>query len=1189
MTSNAGYMVKDMTGSTFVKANIPYLARDELFKHEKPYGADFAVDEIDGASITNYVFDTRPVLVHNIRLRSTAFPNGHGQKVAFSQPATIPHTDFSVRGAYMWMKDIFPGRICNYERRSFDLLNVWKVLRGPNDDWPLAVCDYTSIDVDDDTTTNDALHLRRTGENWLLYPSDKHRWFYQSSMEEDDLIVFRNTDSDGVRSHTPVLSPGALKLANMSQDKPNPSYDEEWTAAVQQLVETLEHDDRRQVNEVVDASDLRSFLEHLIRDDSKRQTRPSCATILASLEHIERFSDSFATDFSFSSLAKVLWGTIFLSIKLAAENNEAMRQISTMIKRLGQKVEIYNELCRDESRPKQMKEAAGDMHVDMISFFVAAIRFLREEVAVVSAWSAPVNDTSWTPLIRQYTTLSRSIEDIFSRIERLHHLLQRNQMQETFSTQQSILKFASKKAMENAKLPCIKLPPTKNRNFYDRTNILEEVDAYFFPEMGERSFRSIVLYGMGGVGKSHAAQKYCQQKALKRGFQAIVWIEAETPTSLAQSFTDFAIQLGLPDSGRDRHDENRIGVLNWLQRTESDWLLVFDNGEDVELLLQYWPPACSSGCILITSRNHNIQYGPADFGIEVMPFNPEDGSKMLLNLLRMDLSNAEADSALELAEQMSGHALAISIVAGLIQRRSWKIQEFLDYYEKQKAQLHGSGTALSTIWNMSFASLNPESAILLGVLSYLNPDCIQEVIFNLQNPSDLPASLKGPLGRFYLHETLEPLHTLALVKRDKDTKTLTLHRLVQTQYIFFMKGTERQEAFNAAVRLMFHAFPRGQGQLYDKWERCQMNLEHILILKRHYKKERNDPIPIKPTMEFCWLLGDCARYLVETADLLELEDVLAVALSSFDQLQEADRNYDIYAGIVNGLGLMWSHRGFFARGAPHLLEAYRLKRDTESPNWVAIAWQENNIANNYTSMGKYEIALEFGLRAVSSRSKSDQPDTTQSKSVILRNLGRCYMHAGQSQKALDIYKQTLDDLQQSENWAGVALTYFSWATLDRRLGDLSNAAEKFQKAQEAWLDGGKMKTHQFNAACLYRLGCVADDLGHIDEAINFLREALVITKMKETVMQGDYARVVYKLSMVERKKKGHEVDAILHEVEADRIRSAVIESATLASEEVGSLPHISSLALKDENSERNVYETSGGEDDYDSLVYVLWR
>lgn len=70
-------------------------------------------------------------------------------------------------------------------------------MKGPNDDWPLAVCDYSTIDVEHDITVNDALHLTRVGENWLLHHNDAHRWYYLSGMEEDDLIVFRNVDSSG--------------------------------------------------------------------------------------------------------------------------------------------------------------------------------------------------------------------------------------------------------------------------------------------------------------------------------------------------------------------------------------------------------------------------------------------------------------------------------------------------------------------------------------------------------------------------------------------------------------------------------------------------------------------------------------------------------------------------------------------------------------------------------------------------------------------------------------------------------------------------------------------------------------------------------------------------------------------------------------------------------------------------------
>lgn len=47
---------------------------------------------------------------------------------------------------------------------------------------------------------NDAVHVDRVGENWILHYSDKHLWYYYNGMEVDELLVFRNTDSKGQRS-----------------------------------------------------------------------------------------------------------------------------------------------------------------------------------------------------------------------------------------------------------------------------------------------------------------------------------------------------------------------------------------------------------------------------------------------------------------------------------------------------------------------------------------------------------------------------------------------------------------------------------------------------------------------------------------------------------------------------------------------------------------------------------------------------------------------------------------------------------------------------------------------------------------------------------------------------------------------------------------------------------------------------
>ena len=74
-------------------------------------------------------------------------------------------------------------------------LSVWRVLKGPNNDWPLAVCDHRSVDLKTEVLPNDVLHEDSVGENWLLHKSGRHAWYYLSDQEVEDLIVFRNVDS----------------------------------------------------------------------------------------------------------------------------------------------------------------------------------------------------------------------------------------------------------------------------------------------------------------------------------------------------------------------------------------------------------------------------------------------------------------------------------------------------------------------------------------------------------------------------------------------------------------------------------------------------------------------------------------------------------------------------------------------------------------------------------------------------------------------------------------------------------------------------------------------------------------------------------------------------------------------------------------------------------------------------------
>ncbi|VUC32068.1 unnamed protein product [Clonostachys rosea] len=163
-----------------------FLSRNKLYETEKPYTTDFPVEGIDGATMTNHTFDVQSIVFHDarsakesfeldrdgfcyinaetslkaedatpektemmdrytdevveilrkkfpqyqeirsmdfqVRKRHPDFPDGEERRAEFAQPATVPHSDFSKRGAFLRMADIFPGQESHYKKRKFNLI-----------------------------------------------------------------------------------------------------------------------------------------------------------------------------------------------------------------------------------------------------------------------------------------------------------------------------------------------------------------------------------------------------------------------------------------------------------------------------------------------------------------------------------------------------------------------------------------------------------------------------------------------------------------------------------------------------------------------------------------------------------------------------------------------------------------------------------------------------------------------------------------------------------------------------------------------------------------------------------------------------------------------------------------------------------------------------------------------------------
>jgi len=110
------------------------------------------------------------------------------------QPATRVHVDHTAKSGPQRVRDFLGADADELLRGRIQVINLWRPIRGPVQDAPLAVCDASSV-ASADLVPSDLVYPNRVGEIYAVTYSPAHRWFYVPEMREDETLLLKCYDS----------------------------------------------------------------------------------------------------------------------------------------------------------------------------------------------------------------------------------------------------------------------------------------------------------------------------------------------------------------------------------------------------------------------------------------------------------------------------------------------------------------------------------------------------------------------------------------------------------------------------------------------------------------------------------------------------------------------------------------------------------------------------------------------------------------------------------------------------------------------------------------------------------------------------------------------------------------------------------------------------------------------------------
>ncbi|EXA31800.1 hypothetical protein FOQG_15837 [Fusarium oxysporum f. sp. raphani 54005] len=110
------------------------------------------------------------------------------------KPVQDVHVDQSPFAAIKRAKSILGNDISLLQTKRIRIINIWRPMYHPVEDWPLAVCDGSTVPPEKLIKVD---HVRKHHIGESLYPleSDRYRWYYLNKQTPDEALLIKMFDS----------------------------------------------------------------------------------------------------------------------------------------------------------------------------------------------------------------------------------------------------------------------------------------------------------------------------------------------------------------------------------------------------------------------------------------------------------------------------------------------------------------------------------------------------------------------------------------------------------------------------------------------------------------------------------------------------------------------------------------------------------------------------------------------------------------------------------------------------------------------------------------------------------------------------------------------------------------------------------------------------------------------------------